>query len=74
MKTSDEKLNFMYTLPYKIFVFCFMIPCGVAIFLKGFEGIIEGFLVGGVMVLLQIPWLLGLKERYDKEHKNDNNG
>jgi hypothetical protein len=69
MKKVADPIKLMYSLPYKIFVFCVMIPAGVALIMKGFEGINQGFIIGGAILVLQIPWLQGLKHMHD--HKND---
>ena len=65
-----DPIKLMYSLPYKIFVFCIMIPSGISLILKGFEGITQGFIVGGAILVLQIPWLQGLKKLHD-EKKDD---
>lgn len=69
MKNTDDPIAFLYTIPYRIFVFCLMIPAGVALIIKGYHGVKQGYIIGVIMLVLQIPWLRGLKERYDKDRE-----
>ena len=56
-----------------LFVFCLMIPLSVALIRKSIElNLPHGVAVGVIMLVLQIPWLIGFVEKQKAKYKRHN--